>query len=212
MNELSLLNQICITSLDIAELIGSRHTDVKRSIERLIKSEVISTTPLAQCVQTKGNNRTYVTDYYKFIGEQGKRDSIIVVAQIRPEVTAKIVDRWLELENQNKLPTTYIEALQQLIHKEQEKQQLIETNTTLQEQKEQAKLRNGESILGASLKQVNTKLNSNYTWQPLRKYCSENELEPNVIYPNGYDCIPITVYPYEAWLNVYELDLNLIFN
>ncbi|WP_320153006.1 hypothetical protein [uncultured Tolumonas sp.] len=35
-----------------------------------------------------------------FSGEQGKRDSIIVVAQLCPEVTARLVDRWQELEAQ----------------------------------------------------------------------------------------------------------------
>ena len=35
---------------------------------------------------------------YVFSGEQGKRDSIIVVAQNSPEFTAILVDRWQELE------------------------------------------------------------------------------------------------------------------
>ena len=37
---------------------------------------------------------------YVFEGEQGKRDSIIVVAQNCPEFTARLVDRWQELEKQ----------------------------------------------------------------------------------------------------------------
>ena len=35
-----------------------------------------------------------------FPGEQGKRDSIVVVAQLSPEFTARLVDRWQELEAQ----------------------------------------------------------------------------------------------------------------
>ncbi|APF00651.1 hypothetical protein BG030_22860 [Pseudomonas putida] len=35
---------------------------------------------------------------YVFEGEKGKRDSIIVVAQNSPEFTARLVDRWQELE------------------------------------------------------------------------------------------------------------------
>lgn len=35
---------------------------------------------------------------YVFSGEQGKRDSIVVVAQNCPEFTAALVDRWQELE------------------------------------------------------------------------------------------------------------------
>ncbi|KAF1014473.1 MAG: hypothetical protein GAK31_01958 [Stenotrophomonas maltophilia] len=36
--------------------------------------------------------------HYLFTGDQGKRDSIIVVAQLSPEFTARLVDRWQELE------------------------------------------------------------------------------------------------------------------
>jgi len=42
------------------------------------------------------NNKTQV---YVFSGDQGKRDSIIVVAQLSPEFTARLVDRWQELES-----------------------------------------------------------------------------------------------------------------
>lgn len=62
------------------------------------------------------NNKTSV---YVFSGEKGKRDSL-VVAQLSPEFTGAIVDRWIELEKQVKqsvnepvyqLPATYLEAL-----------------------------------------------------------------------------------------------------
>ena len=45
---------------------------------------------------------------YIFSGERGKRDSIVVVAQLSPEFTARLVDRWQQLEQQaatRKLPT-----------------------------------------------------------------------------------------------------------
>ncbi|MCK4097562.1 DNA-binding protein, partial [Acinetobacter radioresistens] len=41
-----------------------------------------------------------------------KLDSITVVAQLCPEFTAALVKRWYELENQNKLPQSFAEALQ----------------------------------------------------------------------------------------------------
>ena len=44
--------------------------------------------------------RTRTTQVYVFTGEQGKRDSMIVVAQLCPEFTARLVDRWQELEAQ----------------------------------------------------------------------------------------------------------------
>ena len=212
MSDLTVLtNQVSMTSKDIADLLGSRHSDVKLSVERLMDKGIIAQSAMAFMQETKGNNRTYDIGYYTFTGEQGKRDTIIIVAQIRPEITAKIVDRWLELEQRNQTPTTYIEALKQLIYKEEEKQALVEKTQQLTHQKELAKLENGKSVYGATIKQVNQALNATYTWQPLKKYCDEHNLELEYVFPNGYSSISVMVYPYNAWLDVYEVDLDLLF-
>lgn len=87
-------NVATMTSEQIADLVGSRHTDVKRSIDRLVDRDVIHLPPSA--VKEIGGGRP--GSMYVFTGEQGKRDSIIVVAQISPEFTARLVDRWQELE------------------------------------------------------------------------------------------------------------------
>jgi hypothetical protein len=49
-----------------------------------------------------------VPKHYRFTGEQGKRDSIVVVAQLSPEFTARLVDRWQELEGERR-PMTRLE-------------------------------------------------------------------------------------------------------
>ena len=36
-------------------------------------------------------------------------------------------------------------------------------------------------------------------------------MELEYIFPNGYGSLAVAVYPHNAWLNVYEIDLNLIF-
>lgn len=106
-------NQNSITSLDISELVQSRHDKVKQSTERLAEREVIGLPPMGVVVK-EANNRTYNVEVYIFSGEQGKLDSITVVAQLCPEFTAALVKRWYELENQNaaQLPQTFAEALQ----------------------------------------------------------------------------------------------------
>ena len=141
MSDLTVLtNQVSMTSKDIADLVGSRHSDVIRSIERLMDKGVITRTPIS--LYETINNLGFPTHrkHYVFSGEQGKRDTIIIVAQIRPEVLAKNVDRWLDLEQRNQTSTTYIEALKQLIYKEEEKQALVEKTQQLTHQKELAKL------------------------------------------------------------------------
>lgn len=129
MNNLINLNQnnnnvATMTSLQIAEMLGTEHRSVKRSIERLIDKGVIAQSPTVNMVEKVVNNREYKISVYIFEGEEGKRDSIIAIAQLSPQHTAIIVDRWIELEEQlanpqPKLPTTYLEALKSLVESEE---------------------------------------------------------------------------------------------
>lgn len=101
-----------MTSQEISDLVGSRHDKVQQSIERLAERGVISFPPLGEKSYSQGRPGLE----YVFSGEQGKRDSIIVVAQLSPEFTAALVDRWQVLEAQVakpqfKVPTTLHGAL-----------------------------------------------------------------------------------------------------
>lgn len=118
MNELS-VKELTITSLEISALVESRHDKVKQSIERLSKRGVIAFPPMGE-KPTDGRP----VSFYLFSGDKGKRDSIIVVAQLMPEFTARLVDRWQELGNRNSLPQTLPEALRLAADLAEEKQQL----------------------------------------------------------------------------------------
>lgn len=111
MNTAIFNDKASMTSVEIAELVGSQHSDVKRSIERLVAKNIIRKPPMA--VSEKINNLGFKVQYehYLFEGEQGKRDSIIVVAQLCPEFTARLVDRWRELEEQIRKPMSEIEMV-----------------------------------------------------------------------------------------------------
>lgn len=87
-----------ITSLEIASMVGSRHADVRRSIERLAKSGIIQLPPMAFSDQINNLGLPQKVKSYMFSGETGKRDSIVVVAQLSPQFTGRMVDRWMELE------------------------------------------------------------------------------------------------------------------
>lgn len=97
MNLVNIDNSVTMTSSEIAQLVGSRHDKVKQSIERLVERGVISLPPVGE-VKIQRARRVEVSDAYIFSGEKGKRDSIVVVAQLSPEFTANLVDRWQELE------------------------------------------------------------------------------------------------------------------
>lgn len=97
-----------MTSREIAELVESRHDSVKRTVERLMSAGAVSSsTPL---VDFKNSNN--VTGHEFLLS---KRDSYVVVAQLSPQFTARLVDRWQELEQKNKplaIPQNFADALQ----------------------------------------------------------------------------------------------------
>lgn len=113
---------ITMSSREIAELVESRHDHVKRSIERLADKGIIQLPPLGEVKNHLGQT---VTEYRLI-----KRDTYIVVAQLSPEFTARLVDRWQELENQQavKLPQSFAEALRLAADLEEQKQVLLLEN------------------------------------------------------------------------------------
>lgn len=104
MNSLSFAASATITSLEISALVESRHDKVRQSIERLAERGAIQLPPLGIVEDKQSLSPNSKTKVYTFSGEQGKRDSIIVVAQLSPEFTARLVDRWQELEAQAARP------------------------------------------------------------------------------------------------------------
>lgn len=110
MNNLAVLNdmQLTMTSREIADLVESRHDNVKRTIERLADNGAIQLPPLEEVKNGQGQT---VSEY-----RIGKRDSYVIVAQLSPQFTARLVDRWQELEEAQKmpamaLPQTFAQAL-----------------------------------------------------------------------------------------------------
>lgn len=110
--------ELTMSSREIASLTGSNHSDVKRSADRLFIAQIL-TQPLAE-FPFEHNGNQYAE--YRF----NKRDSLVLVARLSPQFTAKIVDRWQELESrmQPLIPQTLQEALRLAADLAEEKQKL----------------------------------------------------------------------------------------
>ncbi|MVF05168.1 Rha family transcriptional regulator [Serratia marcescens] len=104
-------NKPSMDSLEIANLVGSRHDSVKRTIERLSDIGVIQLPPTVKVENKQSSSPNRFADGYFFEDEQGKRDSIVVVAQLCPEFTASLVDRWRELEEERRRPKSQAEIV-----------------------------------------------------------------------------------------------------
>lgn len=91
MNIITTNEPLTMSSQEMADLTETRHDNVKRTIEMLQNKGLISFTQIEE--PTKGGGKP------KTIYHVNKRDSYVVVARLSPEFTARLVDRWQELEN-----------------------------------------------------------------------------------------------------------------
>ena len=133
MNELLPINDknasaLTMSSREITKLVNSRHSDVCKSIETLISKGVIG--GYQPKPYTHPQNGQIYYEYFLY-----ERDTYILVAQFSPEFTAAVIDRWQELENQQNLtallPQNYLQALEQLVASEKEKQALALENKAM---------------------------------------------------------------------------------
>lgn len=115
---------LTMSSREIARITESRHRDVCLSIRNLMNKGVIG--GYAESPYTHEQNGQVYYEYHI-----NKRDTYVIVAQFSPEFTARLVDRWQELENQQKLPSNYLQALKALVESEEEKQTLLLENQTM---------------------------------------------------------------------------------
>lgn len=134
---------LTMSSREIMDLLGSRHDNVKVTIERLAAKGVIPSPAMQDFKNINGvTGKEYRLD---------KRSSLIVVAQLSPEFTAKVVDRWQELEGALKqpakpaasefpIPQTFAEALMlaanQAAQIEHGKAQIAEKNAQIADMRE----------------------------------------------------------------------------
>ena len=224
-----------MTSLDISGLVNSEHPHVRTSIERLAKHGVIQLPSMRKVENNQSLSPNKYTNVYVFTGEQGKLDSITVVAQLCPEFTAAIVKRWYELEAQVAQPqiTTpqdYLSALKALVVSEEQKQLAIQerdhaiaTKAEIGSRREatamgrlSAKVKEVESLKVqldksldfASIKSVEIATGRKFGWHALKKWSKSNSSEIKTIPDPNFG--EVKTYHKDAWLAVYNINLSSI--
>ena len=106
-NQIALVvnNAKTMSSRQISVVVNSRHDSVKRTIERLAESSVISQPPMVDGEKSANG----IVEKLYMVNE---RDSYVVVAQLCPEFTAKLVDYWQTTKSQQfTIPNSLPEAL-----------------------------------------------------------------------------------------------------
>ncbi|MDV4230171.1 Rha family transcriptional regulator [Acinetobacter baumannii] len=235
MNALVNTNVQTMTSLEISELVQSEHRAVVLCIERLAKRGIIQLSPMVKVENKQSLSPNRFTNVYEFTGEQGKRDSIIVVAQLCPEFTARLVDRWAELEKQVAadlitLPNFFDPAEAARAWADQyeakqvackERDHAIATKAEISDKKtatamatasvksrqaEKLKEQIGESKNYASVKAVEKVAGGKYNWRELKKWCLAHGKKIKDIADANYGSVKI--YHKDAWKAVYGINLT----
>ena len=218
-----------MTSKQIADVVDSRHDSVKRTIERLAEKGIISFTPMVE-TSHEGAGARPVEVY-----QVNERDSYVVVAQLCPEYTAKLVDWWMATKNQVvqpvALPLTYKEALLALVQAEEDKERLaIERDHAIATKAEISNRREATAMATAShaVRKANTlqaelgrckshatiiaignATRDQYQWQPLKKWCKDRAIKPiEVVDPRWGK---VKSWPAQAWLEVYGVNITALF-
>lgn len=90
-------NVVKMTSQQIADLVQLRHDNVKRTIETLVNSGVIVQPQIEDGIKSANG---IIPKLYVFEGDQGERDTTIIVAQLSPQFLGQVVDQWRFLKQQ----------------------------------------------------------------------------------------------------------------
>lgn len=182
-----------MSSREIAELVESRHDSVKRAIERLADSGVIVQPPMVdeQIADKLGRPRS------ESVYLVNKRDSYVVVAQLCPEFTARLVDRWQELED-GLAPKTYAETLRALAD-------TVEREERLQAEKASLEVTLDMSMQWASVKKMEATHGVSFYWKPLKDFSLNNGYEVKSVFDANYT--KVNAYHIDAWQAVYGVGI-----
>lgn len=120
---------LTMSSREIAELCEKEHRHVARDIEVMFEQLEINPKGYVQIWTHPQNGQSY----REFI--LPKDLTLTLVAGYSVKLRKRIIDRWLELENQQNptalLPQNYLQALEQLVASEKEKQALALENKAM---------------------------------------------------------------------------------
>jgi len=226
--EVFIVNQIAknfqqettMSSREIADVVESRHDNVKRTMETLLEKGLIAFTQ----TEEKTLGRPGVVYHVN------KRDSYVVVAQLSPEFTARLVDRWQELEEQVAQPAqlSRMEILQLALESEQariaaesERDNAIATKAEIGSRRE-ATAMNTASVATRRASKLERDLDRSkeyctikrmtmlthgqkYNWRLLKSASQDVGIPPIDVFDANYGTVK--AYHADAWMEAYGLEV-----
>lgn len=220
-----------MSSREIAELVGTTHDSVLKTVRALVSRGVVS-----------GNETPYThpqngQQYPEFLLDY--RNTMVVASGYSPEMRARIIDRWIELEQAAApvapkpvitLPdftdpaaaaiawaaeyqakqTAMLERDEAIRTKAQigSRREATAMATAAKATREAAKMAElvGRAVNHACVLAVQAATGAKYAWHPLKAYCLTNGLPILRVHSEAYG--EVNSYPAAAWLEVYGVDLG----
>lgn len=212
---------ITMSTVDIAELTGKRHDNVMRKAKELADKGIINATQIEE---------RYNNNNIRMVYHLNKTESLNLVANLSPEFTARIIDRWQALENQTALPQDYPTALrayadevEKRITAEQEARYAIETKAWISSKREATSMATA-SVATRKVNQLEKELDKSkeyatikrmqlqyhgltFSWRELKQASQELGLPPTDVFDANYGTVK--AYHKDVWLEVYALNTSL---
>ena len=208
-----------MTSLEIADLLEKRHDKVKQSIDRLVERGVIVQPPMGDVQTLDSLGRPRTEKVYKVI----ERDSYIVVAQLSPEFTARLVDFWQTHKNAAQALPNFADPViaARAWADEREARQLAERTKAQIGSRREATAMNAASQAVKKLKRLEIELDRShqfatvkrmekhygrkFPWHPLKKAAEAMDAPSVDIDDANYGSVK--AYRAEVWREVYGIEI-----
>lgn len=215
--------EVVITLKEITDLIGVRHNDSMKKVEKLTKEPSFGELREIRISNLNGVKvKTYLLN---------KKQAIAVGAKLNNSLLMKVIDRLEELEKAKSQPRelTRTELALMVIEAEKEKEKLLLENKELVRTKayisdkktatamatasiksrenEKLKQQLDESLKYSTVRKQEARLGRDFGWGALRKASKELGLEIKKVYDPLYDN-DINSYHADAWLRAYNIDIT----
>ena len=220
---------LTMSSRDIAELTGKEHKNVKRDCETMFNELELDALSFEHIYSDSINRRQ--TEY---LLPKDLVETLITGYSIK--LRYQVIQRLHELENTLKpklmLPQDLPSALRALADTHEQLQQAqfereiaVKTKAHISDKKtatamatasnavqENTRLKDriGQSKRNATTLSVERATGKKYPWKPLRDWCKQHGVSPKKVFDERYGS-GINTYPLQAWKDVYNVDLSVLF-
>lgn len=177
MSDLVMMDNVkTMSSVEIAELTGKRHDNVMRVAKRLRLKGIINAPQIEE---------RYNKNNFRIVCYLNKTESLNLVANLSPEFTAAIIDRWQELESQAQKPTelSRMDLIQLAMKAEEERlalaEQVEEMKPAVVAMDRLAGIEQEARTLTETAKQLNTNVKKLTTYMKENKWIYKRTLRSN---------------------------------